>query len=90
MKDTDHPISHPRVHLGHLASARRRRGCPRQNAQFGCGQDTVLGWSDPTFAHGSVAKVMLGVAPALNEISFVVLPACFSRFCSKHVMEERE
>jgi hypothetical protein len=35
-----------------------------------------LGWSDPTFAHGSVAKVMLGVAPAHGDISFNVLPAC--------------
>jgi hypothetical protein len=27
----------------------------------------VLGWSDPTFSHDSVAKVMLGVAPAQQE-----------------------
>jgi hypothetical protein len=27
----------------------------------------VLGWSDPTFAHDSVAKVMLEVAPAQQE-----------------------
>jgi len=88
MKDTDHPISHPRVHLGYRASARRRRGCARQSAQFGRGQDTVLGWSDPTFAHGSVAKVICGVAPALNEISLVVLPACLSRMWSKRVMKK--
>jgi hypothetical protein len=28
--------------------------------QFGRGQNPVLGWSDPTFAHGSVAKVTRG------------------------------
>ena len=27
---------------------------------FGHGQNTVLGWSDPTFAHDSVAKVSRG------------------------------
>jgi len=31
---------------------------------------------DPTFTHGSVAKVMLGVAPAHGEIPSDVLPAC--------------
>jgi hypothetical protein len=60
MKDTDHPMRHHRVHLSDRASARRRRGCARQKGQFGRGQDTVLGWSDPTFAHGSVAKVSRG------------------------------
>jgi hypothetical protein len=60
MKDTDHPIGHPRVHLGDRASARRRRACAQQNAQFGRGQNTVLAWSDPTFAHGSVPKVSRG------------------------------
>ena len=28
--------------------------------QFGRGQNTVLGWSDPTLAHDSVAKVNRG------------------------------
>jgi len=83
MKDTDHPIGHPRVHLGDRASVQERRGCAWRGDQFGRGQDTVLGWSDPTFAHGSVAKVMPGVAPALKEISCSVSPACAARFQTK-------
>jgi hypothetical protein len=57
MKDTDHHIRHPRRHLGDRACARRTRGCAWRDDQFGRGQNTVLGWSDPTFAQGSVPKV---------------------------------
>lgn len=60
MKDTDHHIRHPRGHLGGPASAQRTRGCVWRDDQFGHGQNTVLGWSDPTYAHDSVAKVMPG------------------------------
>jgi len=60
MKDTDHHIRHPRGHLGGRASAQRTRGCAWRDDQFGRGQNPVLGWSDPTFAHDSVAKVMPG------------------------------
>ena len=60
MKDTDHPTRHPRVHLGNRANAQRIRSCARENAQFGRGQNTVLGWSDPTFVHGFVPKVNRG------------------------------
>ena len=35
---------------------------PRRS--IGRGQNTGLGWSDPTFAHVSVPKVIRGVAPA--------------------------
>jgi len=45
----------------------------------------VLGWSDPTFGHGSVAKVMLGVTPAHEEIPSDVLPACVASFLDEHV-----
>jgi hypothetical protein len=38
--------------------------CARRDGQFGRGQNTGMGWSDPTLAHGSVAKVTRGVAPA--------------------------
>ena len=41
MNDTDHPVRHPRVHLPDRASARRRRGCARQEAQFERGVDTA-------------------------------------------------
>jgi hypothetical protein len=38
----------------------KEQGCAWRDDQFGRGQNTVLGWSDPTFAHGSVAKVTRG------------------------------
>jgi hypothetical protein len=60
MKDTDHHLRHPRGHLGARASAQETRGCVCRDDQFGRGQNTVLGWSDPTFAYGSVAKVIPG------------------------------
>jgi hypothetical protein len=47
MKDTDHPISHARVHLPGRASARGRSACARQDAQFGRGQITALGGATP-------------------------------------------
>ena len=89
MKDTDHPISHPCVHLDDRASARKRRACERQSAQFGRGQNTVLGWSDPTFGHGSVAKVIRGVAPAHKENHSGVLPARVAGFQTKQEKKVR-
>jgi hypothetical protein len=80
MKDTDHPIRHLRVHLGDRANAQGTRGCARRDDQFGRGQNPLLGWSDPTFTHGSVAKVMPGVAPAQGEIPSDVLPARVAEF----------
>ena len=46
-----------------------------------------VGLEDPTFAHGFVAKVMLGVAPA-HEILFDVLPARAAGFWTKQVKDE--
>src|SRR6266436_8094069 len=60
MKDTDHHMRHPRGYLGDRASVQGTRGCAWRDDQFGRGQNPVLGWSDPTFAHGSVAKVTRG------------------------------
>jgi hypothetical protein len=80
VKDPDHHMRHPRGHLGDRASAQRTRGCAWRDDQFGRGQNTVLGWSDPSFAHGSVAKLMLGVAPAHEEIPSDVLPARVAEF----------
>jgi len=37
MKDTDHPIRHPRVHFGDRASAQRSESYARLNAQDGRG-----------------------------------------------------
>ncbi len=64
MKDTDHPIRHPLRHPRIFGRVRRERGCTWRSDQFGRGQNTGLGWSDPTFVHVSVPKVIRGVAPA--------------------------
>ena len=64
MKDTDHPLRHPLRHHRIFGRVRRRRSCAWRDDQFGRGQNTGLGWSDPTFVHVSVPKVIRGVAPA--------------------------
>jgi hypothetical protein len=64
MKDTVHPIVHFSVHLRICGRVHSRRSCAWHNDQFGRGQNTGLGWSDPTFVHVSVPKVIRGVAPA--------------------------
>jgi hypothetical protein len=64
MKDTDHPIRHPLRHFRLFGNVRSRRSCTWRDDQFGRGQNTGLGWSDPTFVHVSVPKVIRGVAPA--------------------------
>ena len=64
MKDTDHPIRHPSRHPRIFGRVRSRRSCACHDDQFGRGQNTGLGWSDPTFVHVSVPKVIRGVAPA--------------------------
>jgi hypothetical protein len=64
MKHTVHPIGHFSVHLRIFGRARSRRSCAGRDDQFGHGQNTGLGWSDPTFVHVSVPKVIRGVAPA--------------------------
>jgi hypothetical protein len=63
-KDTVHPIRHHSVHPWIFGRVRSRRSCACHDDQFGRGQNTGLGWSDPTFAHVSVPKVIRGVAPA--------------------------
>ncbi len=64
MKDTDHPIRHPLRHPRIFGRVRTERGCTWRCDQFGREQNTGLGWSDPTFVHVSVPKVIRGVAPA--------------------------
>ena len=80
MKDPDHHMRHPRGHSADRASAQGTRGCAGRDDQFGRGQNTVMGWSDPTLGHGSVPKVTHGVAPAHEDISLDVLPACVAGF----------
>ena len=64
MKDTNHPVVHLSVHLRIFGRAESRRSCGCDDDQFGRGQNTGLGWSDPTFVHVPVPKVIRGVAPA--------------------------
>ena len=64
MKDTNHPVVHLSVHLRIFGRAESRRSCGCDDDKFGRGQNTGLGWSDPTFVHVSVPKVIRGVAPA--------------------------
>ena len=51
-----------------------------RDQEFGRGQNTGVGWSDPTFAHGSVAKVTPGSLQPIGEEQDRVLPA--RRSCS--------
>ena len=76
MKDAHHPIRHPLRHPRIFGKARSRRSCAGHDDQFGQGQNTRLGWSDPTFAHVSVPKVIRGVAPAQLRGN---RPECFAR-----------
>jgi hypothetical protein len=82
MKDTDHPVVHSSVHLRIFGRAQSRRSCAWHDDQFGRGQNTGLGWSDPPFVHGSVPKVIRGVAPAQLRGDRA---ECFVRaaFCSR-------
>jgi hypothetical protein len=64
IEDAVHPIVHFLVHLRILRRVYSRRSCVSRDDRFGRGQNTGLGWSDPTFVHVSVPKVIRGVAPA--------------------------
>jgi hypothetical protein len=64
MKDTHHPIRHLPRHPRIFAKVRSRRSCACHDHQFERGPNTGLGWSDPTFVHASVPKVIRGVVPA--------------------------
>src|SRR5260370_37634127 len=83
MKDPDHHMCHPRGHLADRTSAQGTRGCAWPDDRFGRGQNPVLGWSDPTFAHGSMAKLIPGVAPAQQEVSFGARREFVQRGCRR-------
>ena len=86
MKDTDHHMRHPRAHHGDRASAQGTKGCAWRDDQFGRGRNTVLGWSDPTFAHGSVPKVSRGSLHPNKKLPSA--RACAARICAKQVKRE--
>ena len=82
MTDTDHPVVHFLVHLMIFRRVRSRRSYAGHDDQFGRGQNTGLGWSDPIFVHISVPKVIRGVAPAQlrgNRAEYFVREAFRSR-----------
>jgi hypothetical protein len=60
MRDPDHHIRHPRGHLGDRVSAKRTSGCVWRDDQFGRGQNTLLGWSDPRFTLGTEPCAKVG------------------------------
>jgi hypothetical protein len=74
MKETDHPTRHRRVHPGVRANIWDSRGYAWRGSQFGRGQNTVLGWSDPTFGSLWLPKRILGRSSPLASCS-----PCFAR-----------
>jgi hypothetical protein len=69
IRETDHPIVHSSVHLRLSRRVRSRRSCGSYNDQFGRGQNTVLGWSDPTFVHVSVPKQIRGSLQPIGALN---------------------
>ena len=55
-----HPLRHRSRHPMETRSCWEDKSCAWRDYQFGRGQNTALGSSDPTSAHHSVAKVMPG------------------------------
>jgi len=85
MKDTDHHMRHPRGHFSDRASAQGTRGCVWCDDKFGRGQNTLLGWSDPTLGHGSVPKVTRGsLQPKKKTFS---VHACAARISGKQAKQ---
>lgn len=63
-KDTSHCVLHFHHHQSNCVSVRGEKLLSMTEHTIWTRLGTVLGWSDPAFAHGSVAKVPRGVAPA--------------------------
>ena len=61
-------MRHRSRHLGVTRSGWEHEGCAWRGFRFGHGQNTLLGWSDPTFWRRAVAKVTQGVAPAQTSL----------------------
>lgn len=69
MKDTVHHVVHLSVHPRIFVRVQRRRDCARRGDQFGHGQNTGLGWSDPTFVHVSVPKQIRGSLQPIGALN---------------------
>jgi hypothetical protein len=59
-KDTNHCVPQSRRHQSGCTTVRDKNQLDRTERTIWTRLGSVLGWSDPTFAHGSVAKVILG------------------------------
>jgi hypothetical protein len=69
MKDTDHPIRHPRVHLGDRVSAQRSESYARQSAQDGRGMAPCWAGATPLFATCSWPRDHRGRSSPINRKS---------------------
>jgi hypothetical protein len=64
MKDTNHCVYNSRRHRSACVNVKEDKQLTATEQTIWAERGTVLGWSDPTFAHDSVATVTRGVAPA--------------------------
>ena len=67
VKDTHHHVLHCWRHQSGRANIRDKKQLNTTERAIWTQRGTVLGWSDPTFAHDSVAKVTRGVAPVHSQ-----------------------
>ena len=67
VKDTNHCVLHSCRHHRSCTTAKDNKQLTATDREIWAQRGSVLGWSDPTFAHGSVAKVPRGVAPAQSS-----------------------
>jgi hypothetical protein len=74
MKDTDHPIRHPGVHLGDRASAQRSESYARENAQYGRGMAACWAGATPLFATCAWPKDHWGRSSLTNRTSGQTFP----------------
>jgi hypothetical protein len=87
MKDTDHCSRHRGVHHSDGASVRNKKKLSMAGRSIWTRHGPVLGWSDPTFAHGSVPKVIRGSLQPSQK--FPPVPACIAGFQTKPVKKVR-
>jgi hypothetical protein len=83
------PYPSPSRSLCRFSKCRKEKRLKAKRRSIWTRLGTVLGWSDPTFVHGSVAKVIRGIAPAHKEIPSGVLPARVDGYQTKRVKKVR-
>ena len=60
-----------------------------RDKEFGRGQNTELGWNDPTFEHGSVPKVTRGSFQPSSRRGTVFCPRAYKEVSNSECREER-